>query len=338
MQSINHSDASSYDWPSTPSLGLPSSPYSSADGQSVTRTPSPSQVDYFGRRAPSRPGSGRSTSSDERVYETSIYAFLFSDVVVFGTPLSERNPLLQNTRRSKRAFQWQLLSDVGLARVLGCNQVSDKFGFEFVLELDLLPISSDDVARSPATMSLTLSESSPASIDAVQAMKKTWINAFESSMFNTLRSISFPSIAPFQLPLEGNVNPSSPTSPSWRSVTIPRSPSAFAQSIANPVETERGEREWWSHRFKQVEAEFIQDRNNRPILVEVQTTPDGQYGHTREKSDRRKRMSTIHHGGPAPLELVTSSTVNGKQGEKGGMRALPDSQSGIMRLLSRRDR
>ncbi|EJT98260.1 hypothetical protein DACRYDRAFT_24719, partial [Dacryopinax primogenitus] len=104
----------------------------------------------------------------------------------------------------------------------------------------------------------------------------------------------------------------SPTSPPLSDEHLPRSPSSFAQDNAGPVETERGEREWWSHRFKQVVNEFLRDRGYRPDIVEIQAGPTGTLAQRKEKPDRRKKMSTVHQGVPAPLTLVTASAVNTK--------------------------
>ena len=82
--------------------------------------------------------------------ENSVYAFVFTDLVILTTPMSEKLHLLRSPKHVAEAKEtWKLVDDVGVSRVLGVTdqsgQLSQCCDLFYILELELI------IVQHPAT-------------------------------------------------------------------------------------------------------------------------------------------------------------------------------------------
>ncbi|GAA5900899.1 uncharacterized protein JCM6883_004692 [Sporobolomyces salmoneus] len=263
--------------------------------------------------------------------ETTVYVFVFSDLVVLATKVP--TPTAAFGSRSRRGIQepsYRAIETVGLSRVLGVSDLSGKTEHEHLIEIDLLPIREGQ-DQAPLSLSntslassiyLTLppasSSRSPlpptASYECQVKERIRWLQAFERSYLFALRSLSFPSLlASF----------TQPTSPSERlscasyldAGIVPKSPSQqYLEKLArgensetteDGSELEREERGWWAVRLKKVRKEMegnLSERRNEP------SSNGGGGVHANSWQPTNKQSSTRRQGGGVrPGQVVTYS-------------------------------
>ncbi|KAK4699527.1 hypothetical protein P7C70_g6732, partial [Phenoliferia sp. Uapishka_3] len=217
--------------------------------------------------------------------ESSIYAFVFSDLVVLATKISDpvrfiRTPKT-STRRLEQGPTYKALETIGLSRVLGVSDLSGKTEHDHLIEVDLLPIPTGDefmASFSLNTAALATSiyftvpnraaSTSRHHVTGESPIKERarWLQAFERSYLFALRSLSFPSqlnaqTAPITQSerlsctsfLEAGIIPKSP---SEQRLDIVGSPSNATYAKADGAQEEREERAYWAVRLKRVRREL----------------------------------------------------------------------------------
>jgi hypothetical protein len=228
-------------------------------------------------------GRPRSTVSDWK--QTSVYVFVFTDVVLLAKSHGGK-PNAKN--------QWRLLRDVGLGRILAVTDFSGKYGeidypleahvltntsgYEHLIELEVLPVDIDGLDKNslpdkpPVLLYLQLPASYPlhwseARADTpLHAARARWLAAFEQCSSFTLRSLSFPSHSGKYLAHGRDVDLELDTRRSVMSILasglpLPKSPSLQMEEskyggFGDLLKQEREERGWWALRFQQVMREM----------------------------------------------------------------------------------
>ncbi|GAA6019683.1 hypothetical protein JCM11491_004882 [Sporobolomyces phaffii] len=225
--------------------------------------------------------------------ETSVYVFVFSDLVVLATKASSAHATMPFATRARRggggmqqdaAPSYRAIETVGLSRVLGVSDLSGKTEHEHLIEVDLLPmreghsdfghpvsLSHPSSSLAASSIYLTLppppsssSRSSPVPVattfESHVKERVRWLQAFERSYLFALRSLSFPSssssaAATSQSPADtGSV----PKSPSQQLLEHPDAADAEAEDETKPpgLLLEREERAWWAARLNKVRHEM----------------------------------------------------------------------------------
>jgi hypothetical protein len=133
MTSVS-SEASSFtgDWayhPVTQANNLASS----ETGHSPRADSISSDMTLNSRPSISNPARSRSSSIRgslrHKLKESSVYAFVFTDLLILTTPMSERLHLLRSSKNVAEAKEtWKLVDDVGVSRVLGITDQSGQLG------------------------------------------------------------------------------------------------------------------------------------------------------------------------------------------------------------------
>ena len=137
MTSVS-SEASSFagDWTYHPVTHANNTLASSETGHSLRAESITSDMTQNSRPLISRPSTpSRSRSSSLRgslrhkLKETSVYAFVFTDLLILTTPMSEKLHLLRSSKNVTEAKEtWKLVDDVGVSRVLGVTDHSGQLG------------------------------------------------------------------------------------------------------------------------------------------------------------------------------------------------------------------
>lgn len=157
--------------------------------------------------------------------ESSIYVFVFSDLVVFATKQSEglrgglrrvgsKRDLKNSTsvtslqsQRDDKAIKYKVVDDWGVSKITGVIDLSGKTEHDHLLQVDLLPVWSESNTRAFSPLSAGLATSvfltipdpplkaSGASVPAANSSgrakeREAFLNAFEQSYLTSLRSIS----------------------------------------------------------------------------------------------------------------------------------------------------
>lgn len=228
-----------------------------------------------------------------RAKESSIYAFVFSDLVVLATKSSDGGRFRSKNmaRRSETGPVYKVLETIGLARVLGVSDLSGKTGASFIsssfrmncaddtlilsehehlIEVDLLPMPTGDeqistfaLGQSVAATSIYITLPEPSSsarrlpTPAARMKERTrWLQAFERSYLFALRSLSFPSLLnAHNLPITQHERLSFASAAAEH--LLPKSPSQQLVGFPeDPNDLEREERAWWALRLKKVRREL----------------------------------------------------------------------------------
>ncbi|KAG8830294.1 hypothetical protein FRC17_005092 [Serendipita sp. 399] len=206
--------------------------------------------------------------------ETPIYAFIFTDMVIF-TSQTGKGGFLQS-RSQPHAEQMSLIQPCGLSRIVGIFDVSERLNYEHLLQVDVLPINPDPSAASsgmsPLITSIYFTLPAPSGshigINTTEQMKDTkekWLSAFRRSYEHTIRALSFP----FILKEPSSNHPGDMELPSVIALLasgypLPNSPYDPAD-LAHESVAEYSEG-WWSLQFRRVvrDIERVQDK---PVLL-----------------------------------------------------------------------
>lgn len=151
MTSVS-SDASSFtgDWAYHPVIRTDNLPCSETDRSLPADSPSSDTI-HDSRPGISRvatPSRSRSSSIRSalrpKLKESSVYAFVFTDLMILTTPMSEKLHLLRTSKNGTEVKEtWKLVDDVGISRVLGVTDQSGQLGqccHSPLLELGLIVI------------------------------------------------------------------------------------------------------------------------------------------------------------------------------------------------------
>ncbi|KAF8314825.1 uncharacterized protein EI90DRAFT_3159384 [Cantharellus anzutake] len=188
-----------------------------------------------------------------------IYAFVFTDVVVLTETLEWTAPISRHHGMdSPLEDSWDLLEDIGLARVLGFSDLSTQ-ARGHLIAVDLLPldVGSTEHLHSSATRTYfslqASSEVGPNNVSTVLGdARQQWNVAFGRCYVYTLRSLCFPEA----YSMDGSrkdTRPRTILSVLSSGQPLPRSPSLQLQDTRlDSVNQEREERVWWAMRFRQI--------------------------------------------------------------------------------------
>ncbi|KAI5480745.1 hypothetical protein MNV49_007151 [Pseudohyphozyma bogoriensis] len=273
INSMTHSESSAASWAS------PSTPGSSTFESLEFGTFSLRLDGDKSPKSPSLRGKNSQRLVKTKAKESSVFAFVFSDLVVLTTKSSESSrfirPQRPSTRRLEQGSTYKVLETVGLSRVLGVSDLSGKTEHDHLIEVDLLPVAVGDGQMSTfsigkAALATSIYLTVPSRSSGVRSPSLTdtqgkeafkWIQAFERSYLFALRSLSFPTLLNGRTaPITQNEYLDTPTpfadggtSPSLHSFeTFTEDPSEGDKG----QQAEREERAWWAVRLKQVRKEL----------------------------------------------------------------------------------
>ncbi|KDN44281.1 hypothetical protein RSAG8_05545, partial [Rhizoctonia solani AG-8 WAC10335] len=229
------------------------------------------------------PGSGKNrlrprTPSTDPAEEMEIYALVFTDYVILA------KGVIGNCRsRSPRRYsneQWTTLEALGVFRLLGVTDYRGRYGYGYLISLDLVPIGDtclDDTTDTPVFVSIP--HRAQGDTQELQKACQQWFRSLQQCHLHTLRSISFPTQHE-DLPSSRDQPGSSMLVKDW----FPKSPSQQLERGAKrkearlpPIgsaEEEREERAFWARRFKVVskeEMERVYEGISRAVAPEVPT-------------------------------------------------------------------
>ncbi|KAF8583695.1 hypothetical protein K439DRAFT_1203085 [Ramaria rubella] len=243
-----------------------------------------------------------------RVKESSVYAFVFTDLVVLTTPVPERHHLLRSPKSATEPKEtWKLLEDIGVSRVLGvADHTGQLTSHDHLITLELMPMTPKALQTglladgAPSTpVHLTIPEEKLSSADgafeALTQARAKWLDAFEHCFRFTLRSLSFPSYTAGNSTTSGGTpdleldTKNSVMSILASGLPLPMSPSQQLSEAkkgrpTDLVQGEREERGWWSLRFQQVLKE-MERSSGSPVL-------NAGLGRARDKRQGGKRSET----------------------------------------------
>ena len=131
MASVSSEASSTGDWAYHPVIRADNIPSSETDRSLRAESPS-SDMTVDSRPSMSRattPSRSRSSSVRSalrhKVKECSVYAFVFTDLMILTTPMSEKLHLLRGPKNVMEAKEtWKLVDDVGVSRILGVTDQS----------------------------------------------------------------------------------------------------------------------------------------------------------------------------------------------------------------------
>ncbi|GAA6060335.1 hypothetical protein JCM10212_000432 [Sporobolomyces blumeae] len=252
--------------------------------------------------------------------ETSVYAFVFSDLIVLATKSTPTTAFMKQKAGARRPDQipaYRALDTIGLSRVLGVSDLTGKTEHDHLIEVDLLPIREGQ-ENSPLSLSnsslassiyLTLpppsSSRSPlppsATADAQFKERIRWLQAIERSYLFALRSLSFPSVlSSFGDPTQSSSGERLSCASYLDAGIVPKSPSQQlldkvargenGETTLDGAELEREERGWWAVRLKKVRREMEETLRGGP--------PDG----------GTMAPSPVPTRSPAPTPLASSTS------------------------------
>ncbi|KAM0753140.1 hypothetical protein T439DRAFT_323770 [Meredithblackwellia eburnea MCA 4105] len=286
-----------YSETSAASRSTPATPVSTSfetSSPSVVTAPSakPEGISFGGLSLGNRPEKSTKIIKT-KAKESSVYAFVFSDLVVLTTKSSEGIRFIRTSRNTTRRLEqgptYKTIDVIGLSRVLGVSDLSGKTEHDHLIEVDLLPMPNGDEAMAPLSLgtaslatsiyltvpprAVTTPRQSPSIAVDLQLKERTrWLQAFERSYLFALRSLSFPSLLnAHTAPITQTERMTSNTTIHIESDSIPRSPSeqlldmyrggtevhvTDANVDGKAAREEREERAYWSMRLKQVRKEL----------------------------------------------------------------------------------
>ncbi|GAA5942911.1 uncharacterized protein JCM15063_006155 [Sporobolomyces koalae] len=267
--------------------------------------------------------------------ESSVYVFVFSDLVVLATRPSA--PAAAFGTRGKKALAeptYRALDTVGLSRVLGVSDLSGKTEHEHLVEIDLLPIREGQ-EKTPLSLSntslassifLTLppsnSSRSPlppsASFDSQVKERIRWLQAFERSYLFALRSLSFPSMLssfdPYPVTpverlscasyLDAGIVPKSPSQQQLEKI----SRGGNSETTEDGSELEREERGWWAIRLKKVRKEMEGHLGTGERRTDLGGSMSSWHPASSVKSHSTASRDTKRQVGARPGQLVSYSS------------------------------
>ncbi|TCD70366.1 hypothetical protein EIP91_003718 [Steccherinum ochraceum] len=187
-----------------------------------------------------------------------VQGYILNDLVLLATPAKPG--------RRREGRPWRLLENVGIAKLLGVNEISS------ATSVDLLPITmSESLPYDQPENAVTCLQ-----VDVPRTEQFDEIlNALQKCYAETLRSLSFPATSDHGLPF-GPTDLEYDTQQSVAAIRsaglpMPKSPSVQVQDLrtgaaGSAVDQEREERGWWSLRFQQVLGEM---RRQDPISLNL---------------------------------------------------------------------
>ncbi|KAF8688372.1 RhoGEF domain, partial [Rhizoctonia solani] len=196
--------------------------------------------------------------------ETEMYVLVFTNYIILTKRVMvgglSRSPMQSSDN------QWDTLESLGVFRLLGVTDYHGRYGHEYLISLDLAPISDtglDDIDF-PLFVGITSQENK--THDGIQGLQKIcqqWFISFQQCYLHTLRSISFPSQSGVATISMDRIEPSIsseirfPKSPSQQLERTVKRKEARLPPLGN-AEEEREEREFWTERFNAISREMKQ--------------------------------------------------------------------------------
>ncbi|KAF9267171.1 hypothetical protein L218DRAFT_1074471 [Marasmius fiardii PR-910] len=185
---------------------------------------------------------------------TSIQAFLFSDLLVLTQPCTRRSSSKTREKHDDRKDRWNLLENIGLSRVLDVL-VPDSSEQSHGVIIDILPIANTDESGARVR---TLHLDFPQYLQGYASpIKGNWISSLRQSSKFTVIAMSDPGKGERYLTtLNDTLDKDSLRildTFTASGLPVPKSPSMQLDGVESElIKLEREERGWWSMRFQQV--------------------------------------------------------------------------------------
>ncbi|KAF8685055.1 RhoGEF domain [Rhizoctonia solani] len=196
--------------------------------------------------------------------ETEMYVLVFTNYIILTKRVMvgglSRSPMQSSDN------QWDTLESLGVFRLLGVTDYHGRYGHEYLISLDLAPISDTGLDDIDFPLFLGITSQENKTHDGIQGLQKIcqqWFISFQQCYLHTLRSISFPSQSGVATISMDRIEPSIsseirfPKSPSQQLERTVKRKEARLPPLGN-AEEEREEREFWTERFNAISREMKQ--------------------------------------------------------------------------------
>ncbi|CAG7850600.1 SubName: Full=Uncharacterized protein {ECO:0000313/EMBL:CCA71542.1} [Serendipita indica DSM 11827] len=286
----------------------------------------------YGERSPLMPSRGlmnsMKTSRSRSARETTLYAFIFEDLLVF-TSQTEKHSLFASSASQVSEERMGLIEGIGLSRILGVTDQSKKLDYEHLLQIDIVPILSGDGTGAPEILtpnSIFLSLpvipgshlESQSALQVKEAQGK-WMTAFNRSYSHTLRALSFSGFPPIEN--EDEVNSNTRTIHS----TLLSGDLLFKRPFQTFSEEENESPTKWTRKFRRALDEF-QGTQTPPVML------IGEVALTMGKGLKRVHTtSRVKRSGPQQLLLSTASLLSSPSGGSSGSNQSQGNSLGLRR-------
>ncbi|KAG8749568.1 hypothetical protein FRC11_011178, partial [Ceratobasidium sp. 423] len=215
--------------------------------------------------------------------EIGIYALIFTDYIILAKAVAENRQSRSPWPHSNE--QWTTLEALGVFRLLGIIDYHGRYGYEYLISLDLIPISDTGLndVDSPMFVNIPWTPGTQGDAQDFQKTCQQWFRSLQQCYLHTLRTVSFP--------LQSEDIPSKMDRPGSRLSVEDRFPKSPSQQIERetrrkearlpPIGSAGGEREerrFWAERFKVISNEMrrVYDGISRPAAPEAPATTPSQ--------------------------------------------------------------